>query len=159
MNLQIEQTNRIRKKKVYSTEDIKRNKNNKILRSEYTIRNIHNTNVDKCGEFIGGLHILTEEINNSANSKNTLHNIFKMHSFLNDELENISTHFEYCSSLKPFLIGVANNIPEYIVDIISLKNDNEASVTWKQLTGLSLIESLDIMYNLRFGIRTNVNLY
>jgi hypothetical protein len=122
-------------------------------------RNRIPTNKENCKEFIRNLRILSAEINKPISWLNNIHNIFKIHSFLNDELENFSSHLKYCPDLKPLLIVIANKIPEHIIEMISLDRQQDMSVTWHQRTGLNLIESTKIMYNIRIGIKSNVNLY
>jgi hypothetical protein len=125
------------------------------LRSGTTL--IINTNLEKCEIFIEKCKILSEEITNSTSWSNTLYNIFRLYYCLNLELKNINSHLKCCPTLKQFLIGMEKSIPEHIVDIISLDRYQDMSVTWKQQTGLNLIETSKIMYNLRFCLKYNVH--
>jgi hypothetical protein len=122
-------------------------------------RNRIPTNKENCKEFIRNMRILSAEIAKPTSWLINIHNILRMYSYLNDELENFSSHLKYCPDLKSLLIVIANKIPEHIIDIISLDRQQDISVTWHQRTGLNLIENVKIVYNLRICIKSDVNLY
>jgi hypothetical protein len=154
------------------------------LRSGKIIRN--NINIDKCKKFIGNLHSFVSELEDYEECRiGSLCINSRMYRYINNEINNnnISNHLKICSGLEAFLIGVANNIPLLVLDLISIKRDNDNhSVAWtlerdhyrnvmlneptglnyienakmfNELTGLNYTENAKMLYKLRVYILSN----
>jgi hypothetical protein len=96
----------------------------------------------KCRNFIG-------ELNDSACSVNTLHILYRMYNCIYSEIDNISSHLNLYNGIKPFLLGVANNIPKHIIDILACERTHDMEANWNELTGFAAIEIGRMMYELR----------
>jgi hypothetical protein len=106
----------------------------------------------ECRNFIG-------ELNDSACHVNTVHILYRMYSYIDRDIDNVGSYLDLYTGLKSFLLGVANSIPQNIIDIISCERNHDMGRTWVELTGYSAIEIGRMMYELRFKIRAIVDAF
>ena len=138
-----------------------------LLRSGTIIRDagnvtvrVKNTSVERkyrafrvtCMDFI-------EELNDSTCYVNTIHIIYRMYVYIDNEMDNISSYLNLHPGLKSFLSCVVKNIPKHIKDIINCEKNDIMGATWYELTGFTAIEIARTMYEIRLNIRTIIDIY
>ena len=114
---------------------------NVTLRKKKTlIRRRYNEFRNKCQGYIG-------ELNDATCSLERVHTLYKLYSFVYDEKDNVSSYIDMHPSLTDFLYRVANDIPRFIREIISVNRDPE--ISWVDMTGLTVMQDAFIFYDLR----------
>lgn len=99
-----------------------------------------------CMNFIG-------KLNDSTCSDNTLHILYRMYNYINNEIDNISSNLKSYNSIESFLLGVTKNIPKHIIDIVAYETTCNLDANWIESTGFSAIEIGRMMYELRLKLR------
>ena len=100
-----------------------------------------------------------EELNGATCNVNTIHIIYRMYVYIDNEMDNISSYFNLHPEIESFLSCVVNNIPKHIQDIIYYEKNDIMGATWYELTGFTAIEIARTMYEVRLNIRTIMNVY
>ena len=138
-----------------------------LLRSGTIIRDagnvtvrVKNTSVERkyrafrvtCMDFI-------EELNGATCYVNTIHIIYRMYVYIDNEMDNISSYLNLHPRLVSLLSCLVNNISKHIKDIIYYEKNDVMGATWYELTGFTSIEIARKMYEVRLNIRTIMNVY
>ena len=106
----------------------------------------------KCRNFIG-------ELNDSACHVNTVHILYRMYNYIDSDIDNVGSYMNLYTGIKTFLLGVDNNIPKHIIDIMSCERNHDMGRTWVELTGFNAVEIGRMMYELRFKIRAIIDAF
>jgi len=106
----------------------------------------------ECRNFIG-------ELNDSACDVNNLHILYRLYNYVDSDIDNVGSYLNLYTGLKSFLLGVANNIPQHIIDILSCERNHDMVRTWVELTGLTAVEIVRMMYELRLKISAIIDAF
>ena len=121
--------------------NVYRDNRNVTLRKKKTlIRRRYNEFRNKCQDYIG-------ELNDATCSLERVHLVYKLYNFIYDERESLLSYINHCDSLVNFLNNVANDIPRFVREIISVDRDPE--ISWVDMTGLNVMQDAFIFYDLR----------
>jgi len=100
-----------------------------------------------------------EELNGATCYVNTIHIIYRMYVYIDNEMDNISSYLNLHPELESFLSCVVNNIPKHIQDIIYYEKNDMMGATWYELTGFTAIEIARMMYEVRLNVRAIIDVF